>query len=135
MLDLIFDRTVLDVQNRTPKGFYNASDLNRVEAACTAVSAELAASGYAVSLGTVKTNWNAADFPSVSDMERIRRNIGACRKALALFGQTPGLPSTLEYMDYTKANALEKILHDTEQALENIRVSCPRLGDLQLGGY
>lgn len=135
MLDLIYDRTVLDVQNRTAKGFYNASDLNRVESACITIAAELTSYGYAVTLITGKTDWTAADFPTVSDMERIRANVSSCRKAIALFAQTPVLPSTLEYMDYNKANALEKILHDAEQALKNITESCPRLGDFQLGGY
>ncbi len=45
--ELIFDRTGEDVANLTKKGFYNASDLNRVEAAAGYIAQRLHACGYA----------------------------------------------------------------------------------------
>lgn len=61
-MNLIFDRTAEDVQAAreqrgtvtTPlKGCYNATDLNRVEAAVKAIAAELNSAGYAVEITPV----------------------------------------------------------------------------------
>lgn len=46
--DLIIDRTLEDVQNRTAKGHYNASDLNRVEHAAKQISEMLTKEAYPV---------------------------------------------------------------------------------------
>lgn len=46
--DLITDRTLEDVQNRTSKGHYNASDLNRVEHAAKQISEMLTKEAYPV---------------------------------------------------------------------------------------
>ena len=46
--DLITDRTLEDVQNRTAKGHYNASDLNRVEHAVKEISELLTKEAYPV---------------------------------------------------------------------------------------
>lgn len=45
---LITDRTLADVQQGTDKGFYNASDLNRVDAALEDLAARFRGYGYAV---------------------------------------------------------------------------------------
>lgn len=46
LLSLITDRTRADVENETDKGFYNASDLNRVGAAVEYIAGRFAALGY-----------------------------------------------------------------------------------------
>lgn len=46
--DLITDRTLEDVQNRTAKGHYNATDLNRVEHAANQISEMLTKEAYPV---------------------------------------------------------------------------------------
>lgn len=46
--DLITDRTLEDVQNRTAKGHYNATDLNRVEHAAKQISELLTKEAYPV---------------------------------------------------------------------------------------
>lgn len=44
---LVTDRTLKDVANKTAKGFYNATDLNRVDAAVSDIAERFASYGYA----------------------------------------------------------------------------------------
>ena len=44
---LVTDRTLEDVANKTAKGFYNATDLNRVDAAVSDIAERFASYGYA----------------------------------------------------------------------------------------
>lgn len=108
MNDLVFDRTMADVTNKTWKGYYNASDLNRVESWCRYLADELNNVGYNINI-TTKTNWTHLDMRTASDMERIRTNI---KKIMTGYHYITTIYSNAENFDYKKANNWEKILNE-----------------------
>lgn len=123
MEKLIYDRTKLDIINLTSKGHYNYIDLNRIESWCQYLAERLTSYSYTVSILT-KTNWTMLDFPTQSEMERIRQNINTLKQAYFSFTQIPG---NLEYMTWEKANDIEKILNEIDYILrhmENNLVYC-----------
>ena len=100
----IYDRTQLDVTNKTAKGYYNYVDLNRIEQDCDYLAAL-----FGVSI-TTKT-WTRTDFPTLSEMNRIKNNIDSVRNAYYTLPTTPTTPNT-PYNAYGKANDIEQILND-----------------------
>lgn len=123
MDDLIYDRTQTDVDTGTAKGYYNYTDLNRIESWCQYIADLLTEYSYSVSI-TVKTNWTMADFPTQSNMERIRQNVLTLKNAYYSLTQ---VPSNLENMTYEKANKIEKILYEINRLLpqmENEFIYC-----------
>ena len=101
----IYDRTIQDVEQRTAKGYINASDLNRVERN-TGIIAEYI--GIEVS---VKDDWEIGDLPRTSDFCRIRENVQSIRDNYMVYASTPEVPGQ-PLNDYKKWNAIERILHD-----------------------
>jgi hypothetical protein len=159
--DLVFDRTAEDVNyaieiarklggyvyNSTYiaeylsglKGSYNASDLNRVEAAVEDLSADLRGmmskiTDYAEQRNLAwddffgvpydpdsmvfetKTNWSLNDVPTAADMKRYLSNVAKLRGALKYATST--LPSSMENLNYWDANAIEKALFDLDAAIK-----------------
>ena len=108
MNDLVFDRTQLDVTDKTWKGYYNTSDLNRVEEWCRYLADELNAVGYNIQI-TTKTNWVQTDLRTASEMERIRTNI---KKIMQGFHYLTNIEQNANNFDYIKANNWEKILFE-----------------------
>lgn len=109
---LITDRTLEDIKNGNEKGYYNYYDLNRVEAATKDIAELLTANGYIVTIDT-KTLWTAADFPTQSEMARYLGNV---RKCVTQFCNMPGasIPASMDNLDYTGANNIEKALVNAE---------------------
>lgn len=105
---LIFNRTIADVEAANLKGQYNASDLNRVETWCEYLKDELNAVGYNIQI-TTKTDWTQTDMRTAAEMERIRQNI---IKLMQGFHYQAEIFATAEYFDYKKANNWEKILDE-----------------------
>ena len=116
MEDLIFDRTQNDLEQKTPKGYYNYTDLNRIETWCEYLANLLNSYSYPVSI-TIKKNWNMSDLPNVNDMERIRSNINAIKTA---FHAYTDVPENLNYMTIEKANDIEKILSEIDFLTKNM---------------
>lgn len=108
MDNLIYDRTQSDVTNKTDKGYYNASDLNRVEEWCRYLADELNAVGYSITI-TTKTNWTTTDLRDASNMQRIRDNI---RKIMNGYHFITKIYASVDSWNYTKANRWEKILFE-----------------------
>jgi hypothetical protein len=100
----IYDRAQLDVTNKTAKGYYNYIDLNRIEQDC-----DYLAVLFGVTITTKE--WTRTDFPTLSEMNRIKNNIVAVRNAYHTYVNTPATPDT-PYNTYLKANDIEKILND-----------------------
>ena len=132
LLTLITDRTAEDVANKTAKGFYNASDLNRVGAAVQYVAERFTAQGYAVTVSP-KTDWLASDIPTVSELETYRQNIAALRGLIAVIKSTPETPETMRFLDYIKANDIEQILLDLDALLTNAALAWYQSGELYAG--
>lgn len=101
----ITDRTQLDIDERTAKGFINASDMERVES-----NTELIA-GYLAVPVTVKKNWKTGDLPRVSDFKRIRDNVEKIRSGYVIRADTPETPAQ-PLNTWQKWNDLEQILYD-----------------------
>lgn len=118
---LIFNRTQNDIEQDTSKGYYNYTDLNRVEIWCEYLANLLTSYSYPVSI-TIKKDWAMTDLPNVNDMERIRSNVNAIKTA---FHAYTNIPENLEYMTIEKANAIEKILNEIDFLSKNM-ISCFR---------
>lgn len=108
MNELISNRTTRDVNNRTWRDLYNASDLNRVEEWCRYLADELTSRGYTISI-TTKTDWTSLPLRTSAEMERIRNNI---KKIKDGFHQITTIYSNANNFNYTKANNWEKILQE-----------------------
>ena len=132
LLSLITDRTRADVENQTDKGFYNASDLNRVGAAVQYVAERFAAQGYAVAVSP-KTDWLASDIPTASELETYRQNIATLRALIAVMKSTPETPETMRFLDYIKANDIERILLDLDTLLTNAALAWYQSGEIYAG--
>ena len=132
LLSLITDRTRADAENKTNKGFYNASDLNRVGAAVQYVAERFAAQGYAVTVSP-KKDWLASDIPTVSELETYRQNIATLRALIAVMPTTPEAPETMRFLDYIKANDIERILLDLDTLLTNAALAWYQSGELYAG--
>jgi hypothetical protein len=100
----IYDREQSDIINKTEKGHYNYADLNRIEQDC-----EYLAALFNVSI-TAKT-WVRTDFPTPTEMTRIKNNITTVRNAYYTLPITPTTPN-IPYNTYGKANDIEQILND-----------------------
>ena len=132
LLSLITDRTRADVENETDKGFYNASDLNRVGAAVEYIAGRFAALGYACPV-TVKKDWLTSDAPTASQLETYRQNIVALRSRIAVMASTPEAPASMAGLNYVKANNIEQILLDLDALITNITKSWYFSGELYAG--
>ena len=119
MLDLIFDRTAEDVANRTDKGLYRHTDLNRVQDAVLYLRGVYTAAGYdAVSAVTFRV-WHENDVPRRDDGDKYIRGIRSLDGLIPIPGK-PALPVSPDGLDYSGANAIEKFLFMTEDSLVRI---------------
>lgn len=124
MDDLIFDRLASDVDNalNNPdstsdlKGAYNCSDLNRVETWCEYLQHFLEIWGFKEEL-VVKKDWNIRDYPTRTEIDRIRQNIDTL-KSFCQAIQTENIIYN-NTLNYQQANALEKIMYDIVQHIED----------------
>ena len=132
LLSLITDRTRADVANQTNKGFYNASDLNRVGAAVEYIVGRFTALGYACPV-TVKKDWLTSDAPTASQMEAYRQNIVTLRGQIAVMQSTPEAPASMAGLNYVKANNIEQILLDLDALIDKLIKSWYFSGELYAG--
>ncbi len=132
LLSLITDRTRADVANQTDKGFYNASDLNRVGAAVEYIAGRFAALGYDCPV-TVKKDWLTSDAPTASQMEAYRQNIVTLRGQIAVMQSTPNAPASMAGLNYVKANDIEHILLDLDALIDKLIKSWYFSGELYAG--
>lgn len=125
--DLIFDRTVEDIQKLTAKAYIDYNDLNRVEAAIKWVSYVLNQYGYRNKTDN-KLNWQMSDWRTESDMQRLKRNLESIKKAFFIPDDSPLIPERITYTSIYQANAIEKIIYDVGQIVEGMSPGQQRLG-------
>lgn len=124
------------------KGAYNAVDLNRVETAVGVLAETLMAlpaeiKDYAESFGVAwdaffelpydpehfavetKTDWAMTDIPSAKELERYLLNVTTLRGALEY--ATDDLPSSMDGLTWSGANAIEKALVNLDAAISECR--------------
>lgn len=131
-LILITDRTINDVVFGTEKGYYNASDLNRVGAAMIYLKDRFNENGYNLDINPY-TTWKEIDIPNKSDMVLYLAYLGELRNVLPLPTDSPSVPKSMEKLNYTTANDIEKILEIIDRMLTNSISHVWYSGDLYSG--
>lgn len=129
MLDLITDRTLSDVQNKTDKGYCNASDLNRVGAAVQYLADLLNGYGYPVTVNP-KVNWTASDIPAVTQMTAYLADLATLKAA---FYGTVVLPSTMSNLTHEQANNIESLLLEIETNINGMTAAFRHSGAIISG--
>lgn len=125
--DLIFDRTVEDIQKLTDKAYIDHNDLNRVEAAIKWVSYVLNRYGYRNKTDN-KLNWQMSDWRTESDMRRLKSNLEEIKRVFFIPDNSPMIPERITYTSIYQANAIEKIIHDVGMVVENMSPGQQHLG-------
>ena len=120
------------VTNRTG-GYYNVSDLNRVEQAFEYLQTKMNGEyGFNLAL-TIKTDWTKSDNITESNIEAYRQNVATIRSAITVTNDTPETPSTMRFLTAKEANDIEKILQDVEVLLDNISAAWFYSGEIYSG--
>ena len=111
---LITDRTAQDVSTGTQKGFYNVSDIQRINSYIEYLSGvlDLNLTVTAVSLGQPLTR---------AQMNAILDNINTIRAAWYVASDTPQTPIAVNW-DYVKANNIEKILLALDEFYQSVQI-------------
>lgn len=134
--NLIYDRTVQDVQDMTTKAYIDYQDLNRIELAIKWISYVLNQYGYR-NVTHNKVNWCPGERRTDSEMERLRKNIAAIRAAYYTPPSTPQTPERITYTSIYQANFIEQIIHDigalVEQASPGMQHVAFKLGTRAFG--
>lgn len=131
-ITLITDRSKMDVMKGTEKGFYNASDLNRVGAAVEYLAQRLDECGVMVAVAP-KLDWQMNDIPTAEQMVQYLDDVAALRSALPTAESTPKAPTSMFGLDWMKANAIEQILVDLDGTLNRIPLGYVYSGELYAG--
>lgn len=120
------------ITNRTG-GFYNHTDLNRVEQAFEYLQSKMNSEyGFNLNL-TIKTDWTKSDNITESNIEAYRQNVATIRSALTMPTGTPETPGTMRFLTAKEANDIEKILQAVEVLLDNISAAWFYSGEIYSG--
>ena len=115
------------------KGAYNPnSDMNRVASAMSYLSQRFASAGYSVPVSS-PTDWANGDIPTKGDMDTYLDDLRRIRAALAVMDTTPSAPGSMDYLTWAKANDIEKILVDVDDALGRLLLSTFYSGEIYSG--
>lgn len=99
----------------TPKGAYNAKDLNRVEEAIEYLVGRLLRAGY--SLNIESESWCLGDIPPVNQWQLYLNRVRIIKNSIANLPTTPALPLDMQGLTYEEANAIEQILIDVDKVI------------------
>lgn len=77
--------------------------------------------------------WYEDDVPTASQMETYRGNIASLRAVIAVMASTPETPETMRFLNYIKANDIERILLDLDTLLDKLTKSWYFSGELYAG--
>lgn len=121
----ITDRTAQDVATRTEKGFYNVSDVKRVNSYIQYLSDVLGLNLTVtdVSLGQVLTR---------AQIDAILSNINAIRAVWYVASDTPQTPISVNW-NYQKANNIEKILKALDEFYQSSQIDKIYSGTFRAG--
>lgn len=122
---LITDRTAQDVSTGTEKGFYNVSDIQRINSYIEYLSDVLGLNLNVtdVSLGQALTR---------AQMNAILDNINTIRAAWYVASDTPQTPIAVNW-DYVKANNIEKILLALDEFYQSVQIDKLYSGTFRAG--
>ena len=122
---LITDRTAQDVATRTEKGFYNVSDVQRVNSYIEYLSDVLG-------LNLTVTDVSLGQALTRAQMDAILSNINAIRAAWYVASDTPQTPIAVNW-DYKKANNIEKILLALDEFYQSVQIDKLYSGTFRAG--
>lgn len=108
---LIFDRTAQDIEQKTPKGYYNVEDIKRINSYIEYLATKL-------NLTFEIITPNLGEALTIARIQSIIDNVNALRKKWYVAEDTPATPIATNW-NYNQANDLEKVL----QALYDFMVS------------
>lgn len=114
------------------KGAYNYTDLNRVGAAMNYIRDRLVEAHYMCDVVS-KTDWTAADIPTVADLTAYLDKVACIRETLAQLPTTPATPKNSGGLDYQEANNIEQILLDVDLLITNMLAARYFCGELYSG--
>ena len=113
------------------KGAYNAEDLNRVGQAIAYVGGLLSSYGYAVKL-IAKTDWAASGAYTKVDLDAHLQDVKTLRGMLLAKTE---LPPDMSGLTVERANAIERILTECDNALERMAKSWFYTGEIGCGEF
>lgn len=128
------DVSVIDtlITTRAEPGAYGKTDLNRVASAMAYLSQRFASAGYSVPVSS-PTDWANGDIPTKGDLDTYLDDLRRIRAALAVMDTTPAAPESMDYLTWAKANDIEKILVDVDDALGRLLLSPFYSGEIYSG--
>ena len=128
------DVSVIDtlITTRAEPGAYGKTDLNRVASAMAYLSQRFASAGYSVPVSS-PTDWANGDIPRKDDLDTYLDDLRRIRAALAVMDTTPAAPGSMDYLTWAKANDIEKILVDVDDALGRLLMSPFYSGEIYSG--
>lgn len=121
---LITDRTAADI-GVTAKGFYNTSDIARINSYISYLSDVL-------ELGLTVNNVTLGQKLTRAQMQSIIDNINAIREAWYVASDTPNTPQPFNW-DYQKANDIEKILLALDEFYQSVQIDKLYSGTFRAG--
>ena len=122
---LITDRVAKDITERTDKGFYNLSDIERINSYISYLSDELG-------LNLTVNMLAFGEKLTRAEMQGIIDNVNAIRAAWYVATDTPQTPIPLAW-DYRKANDLEKIVKALDEFIQSVKVDKLYSGTFRAG--
>ena len=122
---LITNRTSQDVATRTQKGFYNVSDVQRVNSYIQYLSDVLG-------LNLTVTDVSFGDVLTREQMDDIINNVNAIRAAWYVASDTPQTPIAVNW-NYVKANDIEKILKALDEFYQSSQIDKIYSGTFRAG--
>ena len=131
-LALVTDRTAEDVQKKTPKGVYNAADLNRVGAAVALLRPLFREFGYAIGDAELR-EWAVNELPRVSEAEEFLAAAHALDGRFRYAEEMIELPETMRMLTYIGANNIEKFLSAMPEVFERMKTAWYYAGEVYCG--
>ena len=122
---LITDRTSQDVAKRTQKGFYNVSDVTRVNSYIEYLSDVL-------DLNLTVKDFSLGQILTREDFDDILDNVNTIRAAWYVADDTPITPIAVNW-DYVKANNIEKILLALDEFYQSSQIDKIYSGTFRAG--
>ena len=122
---LITDRTTQDVTTGTKKGFYNVSDIQRINSYIQYLSDVLG-------LNLTVTDVSLGQALTRTQMQSIIDNVNAIRAVWYVASDTPQTPIAVNW-DYVKANNIEKILKVLDEFYQSIQIDKLYSGTFRAG--
>lgn len=116
------------------KGCYNASDINRVQAAMRTLSQNLVYNGYYdASITLPAKTWVERDVPTRADWVEYTSSVHRIRNAFYVYPHEPELPQVGASLTWAGANAIEKNIEDISIILDALIAAYRKSGTFAAG--